>query len=172
MVQIVSIVYCPMMNRIVCGIKSSWKWCEIHLTSRPGDARRQVGPMIDEVHGVMPQSHQTFRPVPAVKLLEIMLRNRCWPTTSQSVIAGDDANRWCQKWSMWTASHLCESGIQRIQEALKATLPTIGPHSRCVVKKLQKCPKTSTGDMPTYLKEPTQKYHKKWNEGKPIHGLL
>ena len=34
---------------------------------------------------LMPRSHQTFHPVPAVKLLRIMLRNRCWPTTFHTI---------------------------------------------------------------------------------------
>ena len=29
--------------------------------------------------GLTPHSHRTFRPVPTMKLLGIMLRNRCWP---------------------------------------------------------------------------------------------
>ena len=39
-----------------------------------------------------PQSHQTFRPVLAVKLLGITLRNRCWPTTFQTITT-EDADR-------------------------------------------------------------------------------
>jgi hypothetical protein len=35
------------------------------------------------------RSHQTFRPVQAVKLLGIMLRNRCWPTTFHTITARD-----------------------------------------------------------------------------------
>ena len=42
-----------------------------------------------QVVGVVPRSHQSFRPGPTVKLLGIMLRNRCWPTTFHTVIAGD-----------------------------------------------------------------------------------
>ena len=33
-------------------------------------------------------------PVPAVKLLGIMLRNRCWPTNVHTIITGD-ADGWC-----------------------------------------------------------------------------
>ena len=48
-------------------------------------------PNLCEVHA---RSHQTFRPVLAVKLLGIMLRNRCWPTTFHTITA-EDADGWC-----------------------------------------------------------------------------
>ena len=38
-----------------------------------------------------PRSHQSFCPVLAVKLLGIMLRNRCWPTTFH-IITVEDAD--------------------------------------------------------------------------------
>jgi hypothetical protein len=37
------------------------------------------------VHKLRPQSHPTFRPVLAMKLLGIMLRNRCWPATLYTI---------------------------------------------------------------------------------------
>ena len=43
---------------------------------------------------LMPRSHQTFRPVLAVKLLGIMLRNRCWPTTFH-IITAENVDGWC-----------------------------------------------------------------------------
>ena len=44
---------------------------------------------------LMPRSHQTFRPVLAVKLLGIMLRNiRCWSTTFHTITA-EGADGWC-----------------------------------------------------------------------------
>ena len=44
---------------------------------------------------MMPWSHQTFRLVPAVKLLGIRLRIRCWePTTFHDITVGD-VNGWC-----------------------------------------------------------------------------
>ena len=43
------------------------------------------------------QSHQTFHLVPAVKLLGIMLRNRCRPTTFHT-IATEDADGWSHTW--------------------------------------------------------------------------
>ena len=46
---------------------------------------------------LMPQSHQPFRPVPAVKLLGTMFRNRCWPTTVHTIVVRD-ADGWCLKW--------------------------------------------------------------------------
>ena len=49
-------------------------------------------------------SHQTFCPDPAVKLLGILFRNRCWSTTFHYVTTGD-ANGWCQKWPMWSSPH-------------------------------------------------------------------
>ena len=42
-------------------------------------------------------SHQTFHLVPAVTLLEIMLRNRCRPTTFHTITTGD-TDKWSQKW--------------------------------------------------------------------------
>ena len=38
-----------------------------------------------------------FRPCPTVKLLRIMLRNRCRPTTFHIITARDD-DGWCHKW--------------------------------------------------------------------------
>jgi hypothetical protein len=32
-----------------------------------------------------PQSHQNFHPIPTVKLLGIILRNKCWPTTFHTI---------------------------------------------------------------------------------------
>ena len=43
---------------------------------------------------VMPQSHQTFRPVPTAKLLGIMFRIRCWPIIFHTITVGY-ANGWC-----------------------------------------------------------------------------
>jgi hypothetical protein len=61
----------------------------------------------------MPQSHQTFRPNPNVKLLEIMLRNGCWPITFHTITTRD-ANGWCLKWLVWLAPQCqvaCEHGL-------------------------------------------------------------
>ena len=38
---------------------------------------------------LMSRSHQTLCRVPTVKLLEIMFRNRCWPTTFHTIAVGD-----------------------------------------------------------------------------------
>ena len=57
--------------------------------------------MVSEVAGVIspfvPPSHQAFRPILALKLLGIVLRNRCWPTTFDIITVGG-AEGWCQKW--------------------------------------------------------------------------
>ena len=53
---------------------------------------------------VIPRSPQTFRPVPAMKLLGIMFKYRCWPTTFHTITAGD-ANGWCYNWLVRSASH-------------------------------------------------------------------
>ena len=50
----------------------------------------------------MPPSHQNFRPVPAVILLGIMLKNRCWPTTFHTITT-EDADGWCQNWLVWSS---------------------------------------------------------------------
>ena len=50
------------------------------------------------------QSHQTLCLVPTVKLLGIMLKSRCEATTFHISTAGD-ANRWCQKWPVWSTPH-------------------------------------------------------------------
>lgn len=50
----------------------------------------------------MPQSHQSFRMIPTVKLLEIMLRNGCRPITFHTIKVGD-ADGWCLKWPVWSA---------------------------------------------------------------------
>ena len=38
---------------------------------------------------LMPQSHQIFHMVLVMKLLGIVLRNRCWPTTFHTITAED-----------------------------------------------------------------------------------
>ena len=38
--------------------------------------------------------HSCFRPVPTVKLLGLMLRNRCWPTTFHTITTRD-VDGWC-----------------------------------------------------------------------------
>jgi len=38
---------------------------------------------------VMLRSHQTFRPVLAVKLLGMMFKNGCWPTTFHTITNED-----------------------------------------------------------------------------------
>ena len=43
---------------------------------------------------LMPQSHQTFCPVSAMKLLGIVFRNRCWHTTIYIITVGDP-DEWC-----------------------------------------------------------------------------
>jgi hypothetical protein len=59
---------------------------------------------------VMPQSHQTFRPVPTVKLLGIMFKNRCWPIILHINTVGD-ANERCQKRPVWSAPNIASSHI-------------------------------------------------------------
>ena len=55
-------------------------------------------PLVTQIHvfrrlhqWVRPQLHPTLCPVLAVKLLGIMFRNRCWPTTSHTITTGDAA---------------------------------------------------------------------------------
>jgi hypothetical protein len=50
---------------------------------------------------LMPRSHQTSHPVLTMKLLGIMFRNRCWPTTFHTITAGD-ADGWCLNWLVWS----------------------------------------------------------------------
>jgi hypothetical protein len=50
----------------------------------------------------MPRAHQTFCPLPVVKSLEIMFRNRCWPTTFHTITIGD-ADEWCLNWPVSSA---------------------------------------------------------------------
>ena len=55
---------------------------------------------------IMPQSQQNFRPVPTVKLLQIMFRNSCRPTTVRTVTVGDaDGSMLSKLWPVWSASH-------------------------------------------------------------------
>ena len=51
---------------------------------------------------LMPRSHQCFRPVPAMKLMGIMLMNRYWPTTFHT-IPDRDAGGWCNERRVWSA---------------------------------------------------------------------
>ena len=48
-----------------------------------------------------PRSHQTFRPILAVKLLGVMFKYRHWPTTFHTITA-IDANGWCLNWPVWS----------------------------------------------------------------------
>ena len=50
---------------------------------------------------LMPRWHQIFCSVLDMKLLGIMLRNRCWSTTFLTITVGD-ANGWCRNWPMWS----------------------------------------------------------------------
>ena len=52
----------------------------------------------------VPWSHRTFRPIPTVKLLGIMFKNRCWPTTFHTITAGD-VDGWCVNWPVWSPPH-------------------------------------------------------------------
>ena len=56
------------------------------------------------VGALMPQSHQTFRSILAVKLLGITFRNRWWPTTFLTITAGD-ADGWWRNYPVWSAPH-------------------------------------------------------------------
>ena len=51
---------------------------------------------------LMPRPHQTSRLISALKLLRITLRNRCWPTTFNTLPARD-ALGWCQNRPLWSA---------------------------------------------------------------------
>jgi hypothetical protein len=53
---------------------------------------------------LMPRSHQTFCPVPIVKLLGITLRNKCWPINFHTNTVGD-ADGWCRNWPVWLVPH-------------------------------------------------------------------
>jgi hypothetical protein len=53
---------------------------------------------------LMPRSHQPFRPVLALKLVGITLRNRCWPTAFHTITAGDVDGR-CRNWPVWSTPH-------------------------------------------------------------------
>jgi hypothetical protein len=57
----------------------------------------------------MPRSHQTLRMVPTVKLLGIMFRNRCWPTTFDTITIGDADGR-CRKRLVISPSFSLSSG--------------------------------------------------------------
>ena len=53
---------------------------------------------------LMPRSHQTFRLAPTMKLLETMLRNRCWPTTFHTTSVGN-VDEWCPNWlELWQSA--------------------------------------------------------------------
>jgi hypothetical protein len=62
--------------------------------------RQMMPEATDVIRPSCPRSHQTFHPVPTVKLLGIMLRNRCWPTIFHTMAAGRSRRcqtDWCQK---------------------------------------------------------------------------
>ena len=52
----------------------------------------------------MPLSDHIFCPVPTVKLLGTMLRNRCQPTTFHTITVRD-ANISCHNWPVWLVPH-------------------------------------------------------------------
>ena len=53
----------------------------------------------------MSHSHQTFHPIIAVKLLWIMFRNTCWPTTFHTITVRD-ADGGCHKQPVWLTPHV------------------------------------------------------------------
>ena len=53
-----------------------------------------------------------FRPVPAVKLVETMFRNSCWPNTFHNTIA-QNVDGWYQKCVVWSTPHSLIAGTQR-----------------------------------------------------------
>jgi len=65
------------------------KWKGIGTSSSPLEQKR------------LPSSHQIFCSVPIIKLLRIMLKNRCWPTTFHHVTT-EDVDGWCHKWLVWS----------------------------------------------------------------------
>ena len=70
---------------------------------------------------LMPRSHQTFRPVPTMKLLGIMLRNRCWPTTFHIVIVAN-VDGWCHKWLVWSTPQWTKKVDNYIKYDIKVSL--------------------------------------------------
>ena len=63
---------------------------------------------------LVPWSRQTFRLVRAMKLLGIMLRNRCWPTTFHTITAGD-GDGWC----------LCDQPLMHRSHQTLCLVPTM-----------------------------------------------
>ena len=64
------------------------------LGARVPQVRLRGGGARFKCTGPLPRSHQTFRPVITVKLMGIMLRNRCWSTNFHTITVGD-VNGWC-----------------------------------------------------------------------------
>ena len=60
---------------------------------------RRTKPTATPFCRIVPRSHQNFRRFAAIKLLGIMLRNRCWPTTICIITAGD-VDGWYWNWPM------------------------------------------------------------------------
>ena len=70
-------------------------------TSWPQTSRKLSLYVTWTTSALMPRSQQTFRPIPTVKLLRIMLRNRCWATTLHTITA-EDVDGWCQNCMVWS----------------------------------------------------------------------
>ena len=92
-------------NEHTCGIRGKWSksmWIA-YLdpdadVSREGNTKHLTKhapkPNDLEIDYLMPRPHQTFRPILIVKLMGIMLRNRCWATTFHTIII-EDVDGWC-----------------------------------------------------------------------------
>jgi hypothetical protein len=93
---------------------------------------------------IMPQSHQTFHPVPTMKLLGIMFKNRCWPTTFHTITAGD-ANGWCLNWLVCHTTNI----LLLLNASTTILLPPAEPVA-CSVTPCKLVPLSSTSSGPVW----------------------
>ena len=81
------------LSRWACW-QDSWSWILSWWFSL---SLNRCFPKVVHSLSLMSQSHQTSRPVPAVKLLGIMFKIRCWSITFHTITIRD-AHGWCLKW--------------------------------------------------------------------------
>ena len=88
-------------------------------------SRLELGRSSLKTADFMARPHQTSRLVPAVKLLEIMFKNRCWPTTFSTLLyIARDADGWCHN-SVYIEDLRSQLGIEVHPKVVDAFTPKI-----------------------------------------------
>jgi hypothetical protein len=85
-------IYIASICNLVTNGRPSTNVVRVHAVCVLGRGQPHTRLLVREVgwlYKFVPQSHQTFRPVRVMKLLGIMLRNRCWSTIFHIITTRD-----------------------------------------------------------------------------------